>query len=449
MPRALEIPIEVTRLDRAQDSVRRLSSSIRGVGDASASSAERLTSSWTKAIERIGRQQERYLTVSGPAQRLERAQAARQAAIGAGDPARIFDAEAAVARATVGMQRARRQQALTGGGGFLGRFTGAFASTRFNMGGVSPLVGQSLEALGVPMIGATGAGLAGAAGAVAAFVGALHIATSTLGDFGAAMRLSGGTAGDVAGMGRFGFRGAEGAGAAATFRERIASDPMAMMFANRLGVRALPRPFGAVNEAALLNRAAEGLAKITNAEERLRTERVLGLEAAERYIDLSPRLRAVLDSQAKLEEQFGGGAKAANEYAIATETLQRQWQGLVAVMMSPAIVQLTELFERMSQAAAAVTGGYAGQIGGQIGLSFLRQVPGIGQIIDLLSPFMGGGGGAGGAPGAPGAGGGRIRGVIGPGQYGGAAGTMPGGWSGDYLARNMESGALSRGMPVQ
>src|SRR5437016_4464020 len=84
MPRALEIPIEVTRLDRAVDSVRQFAGSIRGVGNASETAAERSQRSWTRAMEKITRDQERYTRVPGPAARLQRAQAAQQAAMGSG-----------------------------------------------------------------------------------------------------------------------------------------------------------------------------------------------------------------------------------------------------------------------------------------------------------------------------------------------------------------------------
>jgi hypothetical protein len=423
MPRALEIPIEVTRLDRAVDSVRQFSGSIRNVGTASETAAERASRSWGQAMQRIGRDQERYLRVSGPAQRLQRATLARDAALATGDEGRIFDANAAVARATVGLQRARRQQAMTGGGSFMDRAIGVLSSTRVNLGGASPLIGQTARLLGIPMTGAAGLGFAGATLALGAFVAMLHTATQRLGQFGDAMRLSGGTAADVAGIGRFGFRGEAGAGAAEGFRQRIATDPMAQMFAARLGIRALPEPFGTVNNAALLNRAAEGLRRITDGEERLRAARVLGLESALRYIDVSPRLSAILDAQATFEERLGKGAQSANELAVATETLSNSWQDLMGVLATPVIEGLADDLQSINE---MLHGDFSSATQDKHAKALEDHTRAMREHADAMKAFFQ------------------------PGQYGGghySQNAMPTGWSGDFLARQMESGALSKGIP--
>jgi len=463
MPRALEIPIEVTRLDRAVDSVKQFSGSIRGVGTASETAAERASRSWGRAMEKIARDQERYLRVSGPAQRLQRATAAREAALGTGDEARIFDASAAVARATVGLERARRQQARTGGGSALDRAIGVLNSTRFNAGPVSPLIGRTAELLGVQTTGAAGLGVAGAAAAVGAFTLAVKGAVERLNEFGAAMRLSGGSAGDVAGIARFGFTGAGGAGAAEQFRQRIATDPMAMMFAARHGIRALPEPLGTVNNAAVLKQGVDALRGITDAEERLRTARVFGLESALKYIDVSPRVNELLDQTVALEKNIAesGGARAANDLSVSLDTLGRRLGDLEAVALPGVINKLNELIDTAARLSNRGSGGAAMDILSQqlnpFDPNFWRSKNPFNRQFWTGLPEQGGS-----DPQAKH----RdaleantkalkehqeaMRAFFQPGQYGGGRYTqsgMPTGWSGDFLARQMESGALSKGIP--
>jgi len=72
-----------------------------------------------------------------------------------------------------------------------------------------------------------------------------------------------------------------------TLRQRLGSDPMAMMAGNRLGLGFTPgRPWGPTNEARILSRALEGLRQITDAEEQLRLARMLGI--ASRNVRVAP-----------------------------------------------------------------------------------------------------------------------------------------------------------------
>lgn len=374
MPRALEIPIEVSGLDRAVGRLERLAQAVRNVPALNAGTGGGLP----------------VLAGAGGAP-LSGAGAARVR------PPRTFEQ----------------------------RFTTFVRSTRFGAGGgAMPLVGRTADLLGMPAAGM--AALGGVTAALVGFGAAVKAAAEHLNDFGEAMRLTGGTAGDVAGMARFGFRGAAGAAAAGAFRERISTDPMAQMFAARLGIRALPRPFGQVNEAATLNKAAEALAKMTDAEERLRTARELGLESALKYIDISPQLRHAIDQQAAFEENMLGGAKAANELAVSTELLQNSWQDLMAVIATPVFKDLAYGFEK-----------FAALFHGDFAEAFSDDTQANTQAIEDNTQAHKDTQQA-------------LKFFLPPGQYGGGPlsnGAMPAGWSGDFLARQMETGALSKGLP--
>jgi len=407
MRRALEIPIEVTGLSRAQAAIRALGSAVaqaqaRGPAAMMAGGdvqgglflANRLGIQAARARRDAEREWERFVATIGRG--------------GGGGGAGGGGA---------------------GGGGGRGpaaRLASLLYSTRLNLGSASPLVGRLMSAAGVPA-GPAGLVVGGGVAALAGFITAMRQATATVDAFGQAMRLTGGTAADVAGIRRFGGE----PGAAGAFRQRIATDPMAMMFAAGLGVRALPRPFGGTNEAALMQRAERQIAAMTNAEERLRYERELGLENVERYVNLSPALNNILDINQKNAEQLGKNAAAANELTIASEQLTVAWQNLTAPAAARGMGAIARNFES---------------------LAALLQGQGLGRALEILG---------GGAPDQADATRENTKALdkntqaigayLQPGQYGGgpySRAAMPGMWSGDYLARQAEQGALSRGIPV-
>lgn len=93
----------------------------------------------------------------------------------------------------------------------------------------------------------------------------------------------GGTIGGGAGVRAYGVRAGDIGGMAASLRSAIISDPLAMVASQRLGIpggaMVDPRYGGLTDNVAILQKAIEGLAKITDGEERLTEARRLGLEA--------------------------------------------------------------------------------------------------------------------------------------------------------------------------
>lgn len=194
------------------------------------------------------------------------------------------------------------------------------ATTRFNMGGVSPLVGRTLAAAGIgkDAIGAFSLVATGASVAAAALE---KLATATV-EGGRAMRelqntatISGGTPEQAARMRAFGLTPAE----AAALRQRLATDPYAMSAGAMIGVRALPQPFGSQNNAELILKVVEGLRGVKDPEERLRRARMMGAEDLLPLADMSEKAAASLmrtaDGLAAVQKAMGPSAGADFEAA--------------------------------------------------------------------------------------------------------------------------------------
>jgi hypothetical protein len=364
----MRIPITVPGAKQAARDIQSVGRATRGTADEqarlerilqrSAAEGERL---FARRAAIVGRQQkagdretarlERSLRVSGPTQRLQRAQGAYAAAMASGDKQAAQDAEFAMARARVGIQRGRHQLARTGGGGFTDRAIGALSSTRLNLGPVSPLVGQAAEAFGIPAVGPFAAAIGAVSIAATGFAKAVQEASRNLNELGEAARLTGGGGRDVGQLGAFGLRGGAAAGAAAGFQGRISGgDPFATMIAQQHGFFNLPRPFGDVNEAKGLAAALTYLRGIRDEGQRLREARVLGLEGELRYINVSERLYRLRQDQAVIEERLinSGAARGANELAIATETAKDAWSNLISDLGTPFVAGLAEDFKDLA-----------------------------------------------------------------------------------------------------
>lgn len=386
----------------------------------------------------------------------------------------MSDEAAANKRAKVAVDATRQElrdndalgRAMQGrqGPSFGSRLSTAVRSTRFGMGGVSPLVGRSLDVLGMGEAAAPIAGLIGAFGTLAAVT---RMAAEHLNELGSAARLGGGGAGDVGAATRFGFRGPDAANA---FRARL-QDPMAQMFASRLGVPITPpEPFGTTNNTALLRTAAEGLSKITSGEERLRTARVLGLTDALRYIDVSARLGRVLDEQARIEKTLADPVytRSANELSVASEAVSSSWAHLATALGQPFIDTAAEAATRLASATdglakwAQTQFGDAGTSAG-IKKSFfgggpmgeLERMLGIDTSKSIWDHLGLTGGGASGAAGSETADNTNALRDLNhtfktalTGQTGGgprARSIIPPAWTGQVLDRGLEAGAIRRG----
>lgn len=197
---------------------------------------------------------------AGPHRNVQRAMEQATAASLIGSPMQRADAGIRLQRA----QRALAKATGGGGGGALGKLSGL------------------LEEWGA---------ISAAGGVLAAFTTAVKSATDALITMSNAGIMSGGTPRDVAFLAGMGMQNIPGR--ATSFRHALASDPFARAAAMQLGVspgQMMPTMMGTQNFAAGMRQALEGLRRVTNAEERLRKARMVGME------DQLPLLAASTDA---------------------------------------------------------------------------------------------------------------------------------------------------------
>lgn len=250
--------------------------------------------------------------LGGPNYRLAQAQQRLSILQGMGaHPQAIQDAQGAVQRAQAGV--ARQQQMLSGGASPAQKLAQVLLTSRFGAGGLMPLVGRSLAALGVGGAAAgpaalVMAGLAAVGVGLHAFVSMLGEAASALSDFRAAAMQSGGSTGDISRLTSMGMSPGSIAGKAAALTQRMSmlgGDPFAMLAGMKLGVQ-LPigRPFGKTNEAETFLAVIEGLRKVKSAEEQLRLARMLGVDADMDLVRASDKVFEAMKRDAALRTKF-------------------------------------------------------------------------------------------------------------------------------------------------
>jgi hypothetical protein len=171
-------------------------------------------------------------------------------------------------------------------------------------------------------------------------------------------------------------------GSAASLRERIATDPMAMMGAARIGVRALPTLFGNQNNAQVAMQVLEGLQKVkAQGGDPLRTARMIGPEAEAMLplLNMSERARKSLlgtaDALAKIAE-----AKPAS----ASADLDAAWErvGLAGDALKAALFNVfgTDMTTLVNGLADAMTG---------LATFISQNADLIGKIAGVAVPFIG------------------------------------------------------------
>lgn len=205
----------------------------------------------------------------------------------------------------------------------------AFLSSRYGKGGgMMPLVGQSLDAIGGE---GTAKGVGGLiTGIIDGPIGKFGGVILALGKAGvevvkamyqladASSRITqrfsdlrggiGGSTGDAARntmMSRI--TGVNGESAAKAFQERITSDPLAMGAAGGLGIHNRKAPYGNLAIGGNYNQAVESVSRISDPNQRRRTAMILGIEQeVNRYSLLSGRTRGNLANDAGTTGRVNG-----------------------------------------------------------------------------------------------------------------------------------------------
>lgn len=232
--------------------------------------------------------------------------------------------------------------------------------------GVIAKIGPALRFLGPLAIAGTVlvGGFVVAKKAVEAFIHNLDRASRELNTFGSARTLSGGTIGNISRLQALGLAPSEIPGMAAALRERISSDPFAMMAANQLGIGVQPgRPFGDVNEAMGLERAIDALreterkaipviGKVKAQEETLRLARMLQIESSIEAIRVSDRIRAAQRRDGELRERIfdEDALQSALDYAAGVKRIGAAQENLNKIFAKPFLRDASTAVNAMADA---------------------------------------------------------------------------------------------------
>ena len=353
----------------------------------------------------------------GPGQILARAEREMARAEKSDDPRRIFDAKIALKRAQESMNRANLELQ---GSGMWNRAAQAMAALRVRIGGgggggagggagVNALMGGSGGMLVMPFASgiarlATGAGAGGvAAGAIAVAIGAaiiglkvfseeLGVATGLVRAFTSAGTLSGGSAGDIAGLTSIGIGAGNIPGMAQSLRERLSRDPFSIYTAASLGGGyRMPRPFGSTNEAGDLMDLLSNLREVEDAEVQLRMARMLGLETSLELIRVSDKVWKAMENDIKIREKIldDKTMTAARDLAAEIGRVGAGFENLRMAAMKaviPVVASDLHSFANALQAVAMVTNNINSSPFGQGAVNMTRE--GVLMAFPFLAPLL-------------------------------------------------------------
>ncbi len=286
-------------------------------------------------------------SAGGPHQRLAQARAALASAQ---TPAQVADAQLAIQRAQATINKVNQPPPSV-----MSRLGKAALSSRFNLGSVGgarvyPLVGRSLAALGIE------GELAGAVGLVA---GAAMLAVTALKNFGDAV-MDGGralkeisdaaatTGGTGAQAGQLRSLGIS-AGFANALRERLATDPLAMLAGAQLGIpRVLPYQLagpGGQNSMTVVLKTLQALADVQKrGGDPVRFARMLGAEDLLPLLNMSEKARlSLLKTSEVLGKLADANKQTVSDYDAAVKKAQSSGDAIGAAIFAKIAPMLTAL----------------------------------------------------------------------------------------------------------
>lgn len=302
--------------------------------------------------------------LSGPFQRLQKAQDNYRRALMQSNQQIIADARVALENAQRGVQRLQPKS-------FQQRLMELIGTTRIGNSGVAPLVnriGALLPGGGQGGLngGANGAmggmllagGVAAAAAATQTFARWLGEASQAAAAFKREMLTTGGTARDTAALQTFGLAG----DLANALRDRLSSDPFAMATA---GAQIDPRLGGSQNNAAILVREVEKLRatyQMQGAEAALRRARILGIEPAMKLAAASKKLWEGMKRDAEvvavLQKRYGAGLNElegqTNRLKQSAENAKTAIVGNAAPGAADAMAVFADLLNKFAESKKAI-----------------------------------------------------------------------------------------------
>lgn len=366
MPDEIDIPFSVTG---QADLIKTLNDSAKASEKAAAAlekqsqSAQRLTASYQQMTRSQGQMAQGGFgtnsagpgPIAGPRQPSTKYAAPKQVAIsGPNQRKPVLEAELAKAEAKGNTARAadirlameRNEKQLRRGQAppFEKRLETLIRTSRFNAGGVSPLIGRTADLLGL------GEGLAGKLGvageALGLFTTAVNTAVEAGNKFGALQNQTGSSSQTTGALSNLGI----GADAAKAFNERITSDPAAMAFAARAGIQNAPGPYGQQDYGKQLLDYIKYVRTLKDPVERLRAARAGGVDgmALTSLSDNAFNQRIGSDAQqmgAAFNPQF---TQQTAEFTNSTERLGESFTKLAAIVVGPTIDGFTKFTNEMT-----------------------------------------------------------------------------------------------------
>lgn len=191
--------------------------------------------------------------------------------------------------------------------------------------------------------------------------------------FGDAVTRSGGTTAEVAALIAKGIPAGQIAGRAASLQEKLTTDPFAIAAGASAGIRALPRPHGAGDEAKNLQAAIEMLRKVGEGEKQLNLARRLGLEDLLKFVNVSKDVQAQQDAIGKTMEQVFDPAtqRAARDLAAAWDLVMKAMDAIIVAFGKTAFEPIKRGLLGLAEALRKVA-------------DFFQQNPAIGAILGAL-----------------------------------------------------------------
>lgn len=321
---------------------------------AAARATDRLTRSTERAEKALTGMGGAGSYASGPFSRLNRLQQQLTQARGSRNVSAQMDLEYLVA------QQQKRVNRIANPPQPMNKWLQVLSTSRFgyggSLGGIHPLVGRTLAAMG--MGGPEGMAIAAAGVAAIAATKAIYDLASSASEAANSMeriRLSLGssssTTARLTGLaGAIGLSAGDVGGLSASINQRISEDGLARATAAGMGVFQMPRPFGSVDEGKNLLKIAEGLRAIGDEAEAIRRARLLGAEALLPLRNLSESTFSKLKMDAAIKGTIFDKdlAEKGAEFQAAASRVGGAVENILAVIGRPVMERVANFLNNMA-----------------------------------------------------------------------------------------------------
>ena len=277
------------------------------------------------------------VSVSGPNQRKPLLAAELAKAEAKGDTSRAADIRLAIARNEKQLRAGKPPP-------FEKRLETLIRTSRFNAGGVSPLVGRTADLLGLDEGLAGKLGVAGAA--VGAFTAAINTAVDAGNKFGSLQSQTGSSSSTTGALSNLGLSASD----ASAFNARITSDPAAIGYAAKAGISNAPGPYGQQDYGKELLDYIKYVRSLKDPTERLRAARAGGVDgiALTNLSDNAFNQRVGSDAQQMGSALNPAFTQQTAEFTNSTERLGESFTKLAAIVVGPTIDGFTKFSNEMT-----------------------------------------------------------------------------------------------------